>query len=51
LNSLNNSYYRVPGNGKRTLLWTDNIMGNPPLENTGDLAELREWLSHLGYIA
>jgi hypothetical protein len=40
--------FRVPGNGKRTLLWTDSIMGKPPLENAVELTEIRVWLSQLG---
>ena len=30
-----------PGNGKKTLIWTDKILGNLPLENTNKLTSIR----------
>jgi hypothetical protein len=40
--------YRVPGNDKRTNLWTDRIMGNLPLASNTSLTEIREFLDHRG---
>eukprot|EP00253_Pinus_taeda_P018086 PITA_18086 len=36
--------YKVPGNGKKTWLWKDRIMGHPPLSEKNEIAELRVWL-------
>jgi len=36
--------YRIPGNGKNTMLWRDNIMGHPPLAEVNEISELRAWL-------
>ena len=41
--------YRVPGNGKCTLLWQDKIMGQPSLDNVEDFKGVREWLKLHGY--
>jgi ribonuclease HI/exonuclease III len=46
----NNSLYRVPGNGKRTYIWQDRIMGSEPLEANQDIADIREWLTRTGKI-
>jgi hypothetical protein len=43
-----NSAYRIPGNGKRTLLWQDSIMGKAPLAENEDIAKLRDWLERVG---
>eukprot|EP00253_Pinus_taeda_P023182 PITA_23182 len=37
--------YRIPGNGKRTHLWKDRIMGKEPLKDKEDIVELRDWLT------
>jgi hypothetical protein len=42
--------YRIPGNGKKTLIWKDNIMGHPPLENSEEIKEIREWLTQRDFI-
>ena len=31
----------IPGNGKKTLIWTNKILGNLPLENTNKLTSIR----------
>eukprot|EP00253_Pinus_taeda_P005923 PITA_05923 len=36
--------YRIPGNGKITLLWRDRFMGHPPLTKNNEILELRFWL-------
>eukprot|EP00253_Pinus_taeda_P006872 PITA_06872 len=40
--------YRVLGNGKRTNLWKDRIMGCNPLEENEDIVDLRDWMIHTG---
>jgi hypothetical protein len=40
--------YRVPGNGKRTNLWTYRIMGNPPLALNAILTKIHDFLEHRG---
>ena len=40
--------YRIPGNGKRTNLWLDRIMGRDPLAENEEITELREWLESTG---
>ena len=40
--------YRIPGNGKRTHLWLDSIMGSEPLAENDDIADIRNWLEHAG---
>eukprot|EP00253_Pinus_taeda_P033856 PITA_33856 len=40
--------YRVSGNGKRTNLWHDRIMGHDPLEKNEDISDLRDWLIRAG---
>jgi hypothetical protein len=40
--------FRILGNGKKTMLWKDNIMGNTPLIESEDLKEIHAWLSQLG---
>jgi hypothetical protein len=32
--------FQIPGNGKKTMLWQDNIMGNTPLTESDDLKEI-----------
>jgi ribonuclease HI/exonuclease III len=44
----NQHLYRVPGNGKRTKLWTDSIMGNPPIASNAGLKEIRDFLENRG---
>jgi hypothetical protein len=39
-----------PRNGKNTILWQDNIMGNVPLNTSVDLKGIREWLSQRRFI-
>jgi hypothetical protein len=38
-NFFKKSVYRIPGNGKRTLLWLDSIMGREPLAENVDIAD------------
>jgi ribonuclease HI/exonuclease III len=40
--------YRSPGNGKRTHLWLDRIMGREPLAENEDITDLRDWLQRAG---
>eukprot|EP00253_Pinus_taeda_P023946 PITA_23946 len=40
--------YKIPGNGKRTHLWNDKIMGKEPLRDNEDIANLRDWLKQAG---
>jgi ribonuclease HI len=40
--------YRVPGNGRRTRLWTDRVMGRPPLASNASLNEIRAFLAQRG---
>lgn len=40
--------YRIPGNGKNTLLWIDKVMGHPPLTENNEISELRIWLHTKG---
>jgi hypothetical protein len=40
--------YRIPGNGKRTSIWKDSIMGREPLVENAEIADLREWLERAG---
>ena len=40
--------YRIPGNGKRVKLWTDRIMGHPPLASNTSLHEICEFLENRG---
>eukprot|EP00253_Pinus_taeda_P011429 PITA_11429 len=40
--------YKILGNGKRTHLWNDRIMGKEPLRDNKDIANLREWLKQAG---
>jgi hypothetical protein len=50
LDSFQKHLYRIPGNGKNTMLWQDNIMGNAPLNASDELKGIREWLSQRGFI-
>ena len=40
--------YRIPGNGKNTMLWSDSVMGHRPLSKTNEISEIREWLQSNG---
>eukprot|EP00253_Pinus_taeda_P009325 PITA_09325 len=40
--------YKIPGNGKKTLLWRDRIMGHPPLSDINEITDLRVWLRSKG---
>jgi hypothetical protein len=40
--------YRIPGNGKRTPIWTQSIMGREPLAENGEISDLRKWLERAG---
>ena len=42
--------YRIPGSGKRTLLWEDKIMGNLPFSSNESLSEIKDWLSNKGFL-
>ena len=42
--------YRIPGNGKKTLLWEDKILGNLPLSSINSLSEIKAWLSNKGFL-
>jgi hypothetical protein len=48
LDSFQKHLFRIPGNGKRTMLWQDNIMGNAPLNDSKDIKEIHEWLTQCG---
>jgi hypothetical protein len=50
LDFFQNYLYRIPGNGKKTLIWRDNIMDHPPLENSGGIKGICEWLSQHDFI-
>jgi len=41
--------YRIPGNGEKTMLWQDSIMGQLPIDNSKELKEIREWLTQHGF--
>lgn len=47
-NLFNRYAYRIPGNGKRTRLWQDRIMGRNSLMNNEEISELRDWLISTG---
>jgi ribonuclease HI len=40
--------YKIPGNGKKTRLWRDRIMGHHPLSEINEIADLRVWLRARG---
>jgi hypothetical protein len=40
--------YRVPGNGRRTCLWTDRVMGRSPLASNASLNEICVFLAQRG---
>jgi hypothetical protein len=40
--------YRIPGNGRRTWLWEDKIMGLQPLKLAPEIVDLRAWLIQQG---
>lgn len=40
--------YRIPSNGKNTHLWNDQIMGNDPLAESEEIADLINWLERAG---
>ena len=42
--------YRIPGSGKRTLLWEDKILGNLPLSSDESLSKIKNWLSNKGFL-
>jgi exonuclease III len=45
-----NLVYRIPGNGKRTSIWMESIMGREPLAENDEIADLRDWLERAGVI-
>ena len=36
--------YRIPGNGKQTLLWDDKINGHAPLKYDVSIFEIKNWM-------
>ena len=50
INKFNQQLYRIPGNGKRILLWEDKISGNPPLFSVILLEEIKNWLTNKGLL-
>ena len=42
LDSFQKHLYRILGNGKKTMLWQDSIMGNAPLNVSDDFKEIHE---------
>lgn len=40
--------YRIPGNGRNTKLWSDKIMGHPPLAEVKEMDEIIAWLIEKG---
>jgi hypothetical protein len=41
--------YRIPGNGAKTMLWQDSIMGKAPLDVSEEFKEICEWLTQHGF--
>jgi hypothetical protein len=50
LDFFQNYLYRIPGNGKKTLVWRDNIMGHPPLKNYEEIKEICDCLTQRDFI-
>lgn len=42
---ISNYAYWIPGNVKRIQLWTDSILGRPPLAEVRAMSELKHWTS------
>eukprot|EP00253_Pinus_taeda_P012315 PITA_12315 len=36
--------YWIPGNGRKIKMWDDSIMGDQPMKQVSDLANIKEWL-------
>ena len=46
----NQQLFRVPGNGKGTLLWEDKIFGKPSLSYVIQLSEIMNWEKNKGLL-
>lgn len=44
----NSKIYRIPGNGKKTSIWNDRIMGRDAIKENEEIAGLIEWLTATG---
>ena len=42
--------YRIPGNGRKIILWEDCIQGHAPLSNNYSLTEIKLWLVNKGLL-
>ena len=50
IDKFNRQLYRIPGNGKRILLWEDKISGNPSLSSVILLEDIKDWLTNKGLL-
>ena len=42
--------FRIPGNGRQTLLWDDKINGQAPLNSDNSISEIKNWLINKGVL-
>ena len=42
--------YHIPGNGRKILMWEDNIQGHAPLSTKSSLTEMKLWLINKGLL-
>ena len=50
IDNFNRQLYRIPGNGKRILLWDDNILGKTPLSPVFLLEEIKKWTINISLL-
>jgi hypothetical protein len=44
LDSFKDRLYWIPGNGKSISIWKDQILGDPPLNQNGELDNIKNWM-------
>ena len=50
IDKFNHQLYRIPGNGKKIILWEDKISGNSPISSVIMLEEIKVWLTNKGLL-
>ena len=50
IDNIQQRLYGISDDGKKILLWDDNILGNPPLSSLISLNEIKLWLTNKGLL-